>query len=50
MLPALVVRTPPSIDPGGALRIALAAPRILKEPIGCRHSSLSQISARASGA
>ena len=35
---------------GGAERIALAAPRILNEPIGCRHSSLSQISAGDSGA
>ena len=32
----------------GACRIALTAPRILNEPIGCRFSSLSQISAGAS--
>jgi hypothetical protein len=50
MLPALVVSTPPAIAPGGVLRIAFAAPRILNEPIGCRHSSLSQISAGDSGA
>ena len=36
--------------PGGAVRIAFAAPRILNEPIGCRHSSFSQISAVDSGA
>ena len=45
MLPALVVRTPSAIVSRAVLRIALAAPRILNEPIGCRHSSLSQISA-----
>src|SRR5688500_376815 len=50
MLPALAVTTPRAVSPAGACRIALAAPRILNDPIGCRHSSLSQISAAASGA
>jgi hypothetical protein len=48
MLPVLVVTTPRASAARGALRIALAAPRSLKEPIGCRLSSLSQISAGAS--
>ena len=50
MFPALAVSTPRSVCSGAACRIALTAPRILNEPIGCRHSSLSQISAAASGA
>ena len=45
MLPALVVQTPFAHCSGVAWRIALDAPRILNEPIGWRHSSLSQISA-----
>ena len=45
MLPALAVTTPLAVAAGGACRIALTAPRILNEPIGCRFSSLSQISA-----
>ena len=40
MLPALAVTTPFASASGGASAIALSAPRILKEPIGCRHSSL----------
>src|SRR5687767_13362982 len=48
MLPALTVTTPRAVSAAGALRIALTAPRILKEPIGCRFSSFSQISAGAS--
>ena len=47
MFPALVVQTPRRHSSGSACRIALAAPRILNEPIGWRHSSLSQISASA---
>ena len=45
MLPALAVTTPLAVAACGACRIALTAPRILNEPIGCRFSSLSQISA-----
>jgi hypothetical protein len=48
MLPVLVVTTPPASSERGALRIAFAAPRSLNEPIGCRLSSLSQISPGAS--
>jgi hypothetical protein len=48
MLPALTVTTPLAVSVAEALRIALTAPRILNEPIGCRFSSLSQISASAS--
>jgi hypothetical protein len=48
MLPVLVVTTPCASSARGAVRIAFAAPRSLKEPIGCRLSSLSQISAGAS--
>ena len=48
MFPVLVVTTPSSSASLGALRIAFDAPRSLKEPIGCRFSSLSQISAGAS--
>jgi hypothetical protein len=48
MLPALAVTTPAATASGGACRIAFSAPRILNEPIGCRFSSLSQISAGAS--
>ncbi len=40
MLPALAVTTPFASAPAGASAIALSAPRILNEPIGCRHSSL----------
>ncbi len=45
MLPADAVRTPRASCCGGRAAIALAAPRILKEPMGWRFSSLSQISA-----
>jgi len=45
MLPALAVTTPRAVASRGACRIALTAPRILKEPIDCRFSSFSQISA-----
>jgi hypothetical protein len=45
MLPALAVTTPFAVAVCGACLIALTAPRILNEPIGCRFSSLSQISA-----
>jgi hypothetical protein len=48
MFPVLVVTTPPASSARGAARIALAAPRSLKEPIGWKLSSLSQISAGAS--
>ena len=48
MFPALTVTTPFAVSAAGALRIALTAPRILNEPIGCRFSSLSQSSAGAS--
>ena len=48
MLPVLVVTTPARSSARGASRIAFAAPRSLNEPIGCRLSSLSQISAGAS--
>ena len=44
MFPVLVVTTPFASADRGASRMALAAPRSLKEPIGCRFSSLSQIS------
>ena len=37
-------RRPSRRSERGALRIALVAPRSLKQPIGWRHSSLSQIS------
>jgi hypothetical protein len=36
MLPALTVTTPFAVSAAGALRMALTAPRILTEPIGCR--------------
>jgi hypothetical protein len=39
MLPALAVTT----SCGGCARIAFSAPRSLNEPIGCRHSSFSEI-------
>ncbi len=39
MFPALAVTTPPAMSSGFAWRIALAAPRILNEPMGCRFSS-----------
>jgi hypothetical protein len=48
MFPVLVVTTPAASSERGALRIAFAAPRSLKEPIGWRLSSLSQISPGAS--
>jgi hypothetical protein len=48
MFPALVVQTPARHSAGSAWRIAFVAPRSLKEPIGWRHSSLSQISHGAS--
>jgi hypothetical protein len=48
MFPVLVVTTPFVRADRGALRIALAAPRSLNEPIGCRFSSFSQISHGAS--
>jgi len=48
MFPVLVVTTPAASSARGAWRIAFAAPRSLKEPIGCRLSSFSQISAGAS--
>jgi hypothetical protein len=48
MFPVLVVTTPFASASGGALRIAFAAPRILKAPTGWKLSSLSQISAGAS--
>jgi hypothetical protein len=48
MLPVLVVTTPWASSARGAVRMAFAAPRSLKEPIGWRLSSFSQISAGAS--
>jgi hypothetical protein len=48
MFPVLVVTTPAASSSRGALRIAFAAPRSLNDPIGCRFSSFSQISAGAS--
>jgi hypothetical protein len=48
MFPVLVVTSPSASASRGALSTAFAAPRSLKEPIGCRFSSLSQISAGAS--
>jgi hypothetical protein len=45
MFPVLVVTTPVASSARDAPRIAFAAPRSLKEPTGCRFSSLSQISA-----
>jgi hypothetical protein len=48
MFPVLVVTTPAASSARGALKIAFAAPRSLKEPIGWRLSSLSQISPGAS--
>ena len=48
MLPVLVVTRPAASSSRGALSTAFPAPRILNEPIGCRFSSLSQISAGAS--
>src|SRR5690242_4425952 len=48
ILPALAVHTPCASWSRGMSAIALLAPRILNEPIGCRFSSLSQISAGAS--
>ena len=48
MLPADAVSTPRASCCGGMFAIALAAPRILKDPIGWRFSSFSQISAGAS--
>jgi hypothetical protein len=51
MFPALAVYTPFASRSGDSVAsrcMAFVAPRSLKEPIGCRHSSLSQISAGAS--
>jgi hypothetical protein len=48
MFPVLVVTTPAASSALGASRIAFAAPRSLNDPIGCRLSSFSQISAGAS--
>jgi hypothetical protein len=48
MFPVLVVTTPDASSARGAPKIAFAAARSLNEPIGCRFSSLSQISAGAS--
>jgi hypothetical protein len=48
MFPVLVVTTPAASSDRGAARMAFAAPRSLKDPIGCRLSSLSQISQGAS--
>ena len=48
MLPALAVQTPAANSSGGMRPIAFAEPRILNEPIGCRFSSLSQISGPSS--
>ena len=39
MFPALVVQTPAFQSAGSARRMEFVAPRSLKEPIGCRHSS-----------
>ncbi len=49
MLPALGVTTPPASASAGACLMAFNAPRILKAPTGCKHSSLSQTSHGASG-
>jgi hypothetical protein len=38
-LPALTVQTPHAAAASGKSRIALYAPRILNDPIGCRHSN-----------
>src|SRR6266849_2047160 len=48
MFPALAVHTPRASAAGPAAAIALPAPRSLKEPMGCRFSSLRWISAGAS--
>ncbi len=48
MFPVLVVTRPSRSWSGGALSTAFAAPRSLKDAIGCRFSSFSQISAGAS--
>ena len=44
MLPALQVYTPRASSVGSASSMALVAPRILNDPIGCKHSSLSHTS------
>src|SRR5438874_1653736 len=49
MLPALAVHTPAAIRSGATRPIAFAAARILKEPTGCRTSSLRWISRPESG-
>ncbi len=51
MFPALAVTTPSASSDGAAARTAESAPRSLKEPIGCRHSSFSHVrsSSRTSG-
>src|ERR1700674_5833955 len=43
-LPALTVQTPRRLSFSGKSRTALYAPRILKEPMGCRHSNFRKIS------
>src|SRR6185369_5137682 len=49
MFPAEAVRTPRARSLAGICAMALDAPRILNEPIGCRHSSLRKIFSGASG-
>src|SRR5688572_5507690 len=49
MFPALAVYTPRFSRSAPAQSMALPAPRSLNEPMGCRFSSLSQISPAASG-
>ncbi len=48
MFPVLVVTRPAATSSRDRASAAFPAPRILNEPIGCRFSSLSQISAGAS--
>src|SRR2546425_11692080 len=48
MFPALQVYIPRFFASGPARAIALLAPRTLKEPVGCKFSSLRKISAGAS--
>src|SRR5262245_56518745 len=43
ILPALAVHTPRASAAGSASASALPAPRILKDPMGCRHSSFKKI-------
>src|SRR6187549_409115 len=49
MLPALAVYAPSARRARPACSIAFAAPRSLNDPMGCRFSSLSQISPGTSG-